>query len=136
MSTVDSSEDDYANTLEAIGRAWRGVPLWRTARTKRSPTKWPLTVALLTLDDINGYRSHERAPVTGTYRGYDIVSMAPPSSGGTHIVQMLNILEGYDVGEMGFGSPRSCPSACRGDEDRICGSLRAHGRPVFDRCTG
>ncbi len=60
---------------------------------------------VLTLDDINGYQVHERAPVTGTYRGFDIVSMAPPSSGGTHIVQILNILEGYDVGKMGFGSP-------------------------------
>jgi gamma-glutamyltranspeptidase/glutathione hydrolase len=45
----------------------------------------------------------ERAPVRGTYRGYDIVSMPPPSSGGVHLIEMLNILEGYDLGKLGRG---------------------------------
>ena len=39
----------------------------------------------------------------GTYRGYDIVSMPPPSSGGVHLIEMLNILEGYDLGKLGRG---------------------------------
>src|SRR5450759_1558038 len=43
------------------------------------------------------------APVRGTYRGYDIVSMPPPSSGGVHLIEMLNILEGYDLGKLGRG---------------------------------
>ena len=46
-------------------------------------------------------------PVDGTYRGYDIFSMPPPSSGGTHIVEILNILEGYPIGELGFGSAKT-----------------------------
>jgi gamma-glutamyltranspeptidase/glutathione hydrolase len=46
----------------------------------------------------------ERAPVRGTYRGYDVVSMPPPSSGGAVLVEMLNILEGYDLAALGFGT--------------------------------
>src|ERR1700732_4720987 len=44
-----------------------------------------------------------REPARGTYRGYDIVSMPPPSSGGVHLIEMLNILEGYDLSKLGRG---------------------------------
>ena len=50
------------------------------------------------------YKATWREPVTGNYRGYDIVTMAPPSSGGVHMIQMLNILENFDVRGMGYGS--------------------------------
>jgi gamma-glutamyltranspeptidase/glutathione hydrolase len=56
---------------------------------------------IMTVDDLKNYRAIERAPVRGTYRGYDIVSMPPPSSGGVHLIEMLNILEGYDVAKLG-----------------------------------
>ncbi|MEX1159183.1 MAG: gamma-glutamyltransferase [Thermomicrobiales bacterium] len=59
---------------------------------------------LITQADLDGYRVHERLPVRGTYRGYEIVSMGPTSSGGTHIIQILNILEGFDITGMGFGT--------------------------------
>ncbi len=59
---------------------------------------------LITRDDLSAYKAIVREPVAGTYRGYDIRSMPPPSSGGTHIVQILNILEGFDVAELGAGS--------------------------------
>lgn len=59
---------------------------------------------LITHADLENYTTVWRAPVHGTYRGYDIWSMGPPSSGGTLIVQMLNMLEPYDVGEMGWGT--------------------------------
>ena len=52
---------------------------------------------VMTADDLKDYRAVERAPVRGTYRGYDIVSMPPPSSGGVELIEMLNILEGYDL---------------------------------------
>jgi gamma-glutamyltranspeptidase/glutathione hydrolase len=58
----------------------------------------------MTLDDLKGYQAVEREPVTGSYRGYAIASMPPPSSGGTHVVQILNVLEGYDLAAMGAGS--------------------------------
>ena len=51
----------------------------------------------MTVDDLKDYRAIERPPIRGTYRGYDIVSMAPPSSGGIALLEMLNILEGYDL---------------------------------------
>ena len=54
--------------------------------------------------DLTGYRSVWREPIRGTYRGHDIISMPPPSSGGVLLVQMLNMLEPYDIGAMGFGS--------------------------------
>jgi gamma-glutamyltranspeptidase/glutathione hydrolase len=52
---------------------------------------------LMTMDDLRGYVAKERAPVRGNYRGYEIISMPPPSSGGAVLVQMLNILEGFDL---------------------------------------
>ncbi|PHR93825.1 MAG: gamma-glutamyltransferase [Robiginitomaculum sp.] len=52
---------------------------------------------LITLEDMKNYKSVTRKSVHGTYRGYEVFSMPPPSSGGVHIVQMMNILEGYDL---------------------------------------
>ena len=56
---------------------------------------------IMTVDDLKNYRALERPVVRGTYRGYDIVSMPPPSSGGVALIEMLNILEGYDLGQLG-----------------------------------
>ena len=55
---------------------------------------------IMTVDDLKNYRAIERVPLRGTYRGYDIVSMPPPSSGGVHLIEMLNILEGYDLAKL------------------------------------
>ena len=54
--------------------------------------------------DLAAYRPVLRMPVRGTYRGHDIVAMAPPSSGGVHLIQILNILEGFDLAKLGAGS--------------------------------
>lgn len=59
---------------------------------------------LITAEDIAGYKAVVREPVRGTYRGYDVISMPPPSSGGVHIIQILNILEGFPIGELGHNS--------------------------------
>ena len=59
---------------------------------------------LMTLDDLKNYRAIERTAVRGTYRGYDIASMPPPSSGGVHLVQILNILEGFPLHDLGAES--------------------------------
>ena len=59
---------------------------------------------LITREDLKNYKAHRRAPVRGTYRGYEIISMPPISSGGTALVQMLNVLEGYDLSKSGFRS--------------------------------
>src|SRR5688500_16221413 len=55
---------------------------------------------LMTLGDLRGYVAKERAPLRGNYRGHEIISMPPPSSGGAVLIQMLNILEGYDLPKM------------------------------------
>ena len=59
---------------------------------------------LITKDDLANYHSVERKAVIGNFRGYEIASMPPPSSGGIHIVQMLNILSGYDLKSDGHNS--------------------------------
>lgn len=62
---------------------------------------------LITKADLAAYKPAIRTPVRGTYRGYEIISMAPPSSGGTHVIEILNILEGYNMTRLGFQTPES-----------------------------
>ncbi len=59
---------------------------------------------LITLEDLANYRVKERLPLRTTYRGYEIISMPPPSSGGAVLMEILNILEGYDLKAMGWAS--------------------------------
>ncbi|MDO5091779.1 MAG: gamma-glutamyltransferase [Cardiobacteriaceae bacterium] len=62
---------------------------------------------LMTLEDLQNYQAIKREPVRGDYRGYEIVSMPPPSSGGIHIIQILNILEGYDLKASGHNTAQT-----------------------------
>lgn len=62
---------------------------------------------VLTMEDLASYEPVVREPVTGTYRGYQIISTPPASSGGTHIVEVLNILENYDIASMGVNTPET-----------------------------
>lgn len=62
---------------------------------------------LVTTDDLAAYKAVEREPVAGTYRGFHVLSMPPPSSGGTHIVQILNLLQRYPLAEWGSDSART-----------------------------
>ncbi|UTW46591.1 gamma-glutamyltransferase [bacterium SCSIO 12696] len=59
---------------------------------------------LITMEDLANFKVAEREVVSTTYRGYDVISMPPTSSGGVHVAQMLNILEHFPIGEMGAGS--------------------------------
>jgi gamma-glutamyltranspeptidase/glutathione hydrolase len=59
---------------------------------------------LMTLEDLRGYVAKERTPVRGSYRGYEIISMPPPSSGGAVLIEMLNILEGFDLAKLDASS--------------------------------
>jgi gamma-glutamyltranspeptidase / glutathione hydrolase len=61
----------------------------------------------MTVQDLKNYKALERAPIKGTYRGHEIISMPPPSSGGIALIEMLNILERYDLKAMGAGSSQS-----------------------------
>jgi gamma-glutamyltranspeptidase/glutathione hydrolase len=62
---------------------------------------------LLTREDLEAYRAVERKPISSTYRGFKIISMPPPSSGGTILIEMLNILEGFDLGQMERFAPKT-----------------------------
>jgi gamma-glutamyltranspeptidase/glutathione hydrolase len=55
---------------------------------------------LMTMEDLHGYVAKEREPLRGNYRGHEIISMPPPSSGGAVLIEMLNILEGFDMSKM------------------------------------
>ena len=59
---------------------------------------------LITEEDLEKYQVAWRKPVQGSYRGYEIISMSPPSSGGTHLLQILNVMSNADIGAMGFAS--------------------------------
>ena len=77
---------------------------------------------LITADDLAGYRALERSPVRGTFNEFEIVSVAPPSSGGVHVLQMLNLLEPYPLQIL---RPQQCgipPPAHREHEIGLCRS--------------
>ena len=76
-------------------------------------------------EDLTGYKTVERQPIRADYRGWEILGPPPPAASGVHIAQMLNILEGYDIAELGFGTARDHPLPRRGAEDRLC---RSRGR--------
>jgi gamma-glutamyltranspeptidase/glutathione hydrolase len=59
---------------------------------------------LITLEDLRNYKAKERVPLEGNYRGYQVITMPPPSSGGIVMLEVLNMLEGYDIRGMGYNS--------------------------------
>jgi gamma-glutamyltranspeptidase/glutathione hydrolase len=96
-------QGDYAEVLREIAREGPGV-LHGGALGRAVADHYARAGGLLSAADLAGYRTVEREVVRGTYRGFEIVGPPPPSSGGVHIVQMLNILEGYDIRALGFGT--------------------------------
>ena len=96
-------QTDLANTLRRIMR--RGADGFYAGKTAQLiANEMAMGDGLISLEDLENYVTVTREPVRGTYHGYDIAAMSPPSSGGVHIVQMLNILEGYDLGADGHNS--------------------------------
>lgn len=96
-------QPDLARTLERIMREGHdGFYRGETARLLADEMR--RAGGLITEEDLARYQAMEREPVTGAYRGYDVISMPPPSSGGVALIEMLNILEGYDLAGMGHMS--------------------------------
>jgi len=62
---------------------------------------------IITLEDLANYQVKIRKPVEGEYRGYKVYSVPPASSGGTHLIEILNILENFDVQKIGFQTPQA-----------------------------
>ncbi len=86
---------------------------------------------IFTLDDLKTYRPVIREPVRGTYRGYDIVSMPLPSSGGTVLLETLNILEGFPLGELQQGSAPSLHLLVEAMKRAYADRARYLGDPAF-----
>jgi gamma-glutamyltranspeptidase/glutathione hydrolase len=96
-------QSDLAATLQAI--AARGASGFYDGEVaERLIAAIRANGGILTRDDLKSYRAEIRTPVRGSYRGLDIVSMPLPSSGGTVLIETLNILEGFDLRGMGAGS--------------------------------
>jgi gamma-glutamyltranspeptidase/glutathione hydrolase len=100
------TQPDLARTLERIANQGpAGFYDGETAALIEKEMK--ANGGLITREDLKNYQAKQRAPIRGTYRGYDIIGMAPPSSGGTSVQLMLNILEGYDLQASGSGSAQT-----------------------------
>lgn len=97
---------DLARTLHAISvkgtdgfyKGWVGKAIVASSQAGKG---------LITQEDLDGYKTRELAPVECDYRGYHVVSAPPPSSGGVVICEMLNILEGYPLKDLGYHSAQA-----------------------------
>src|SRR5690606_10678029 len=96
-------QPDLAATLDRIKKLGaKGFYEGRTAELIAADMK--ANNGLITLEDLKNYKAKERVPLRGTYRGHEIITMPPPSSGGIVMLQVLNMLERYDVKSMGSNS--------------------------------
>jgi gamma-glutamyltranspeptidase / glutathione hydrolase len=98
-------QPDLARTLERI--AEKPDDFYHGALAQELAATLQKGGGLITADDLAHYEVKEREPVRGTYRGYEIISTPPPSSGGTVLIESLNILEGYDLAKMENRSAQS-----------------------------
>lgn len=96
-------QPDLAHTLELIQNNGRDG-FYRGENARRLAEFMAANGGLITEEDLEQYEAVEREPVRGSYRGYEIIGMPPPSSGGVALIEMLNILEGYDLGALGHNT--------------------------------
>lgn len=113
-------QPDLARTLERI--AANPDDFYRGSLAQEIAAAMQKGGGLITADDLAHYEVKEREPVRGTYRGYEVLSAPPPSSGGTVLIESLNILEGYDLGKVENRSAES-----------IHLTVEAFRRAFFDR---
>jgi gamma-glutamyltranspeptidase/glutathione hydrolase len=122
--------DDLAATLDTI--AAKGA-----AGFYEGPVAEKIVAAIhdaggrMSLDDLKNYRAVERDVVRGTYRGHEIVSMPPPSSGGVHIIEILNILEGFPLPEQGLNSAASIHEMAEAEKLAYADRSQYLGDPDF-----
>jgi gamma-glutamyltranspeptidase/glutathione hydrolase len=88
---------------------------------------------LITRDDMKNYAAKKRVPIKGTYRGYEVISMPPISSGGVAVIEMLNILEGYDIAKMGSGSADAIHLMAEAMKRAYADRAHYLGDPEFNR---
>jgi len=98
-------QPDLARTLERI--AEDPDDFYHGALARELAAAMQKGGGLITADDLAHYEVKDREPVRGTYRGYEIISAPPPSSGGTVLIESLNIVEGYDLAKLGDRSAQA-----------------------------
>lgn len=123
-------QPDLANTLETIARDGPAA-FYEGAIADAIATEMQRHGGLIDGDDLAAYRTVTRVPVWGRYLGLDIASMPPPSSGGAHLIQMLNILEGYHLGAFGAGSARGIHLMVEAMRRAYADRSRHVGDPAF-----
>jgi gamma-glutamyltranspeptidase/glutathione hydrolase len=96
-------QKDLAETLQAIAQEGP-FAFYEGPIADRIAAQVRIAGGLMTRHDLAEYRVRERTPVRGSDRGHEVYSMPPPSSGGAHLIQILNILEGFDLRAAGAGS--------------------------------
>ncbi|MFA5180628.1 MAG: gamma-glutamyltransferase [Syntrophales bacterium] len=96
-------QKDLAGTLKAIAKNGPDV-FYKGAIAGLIVKQMQANGGLISGEDLAAYEPLFRTPVRGSYRGYDVISMSPPSAGGVHIIEILNILEGFDLGRSGHNS--------------------------------
>ena len=122
---------DLARTLERIAEHGPdGFYRGETARLIEAEMK--KHGGLITARDLEAYRALRRTPVRGSYRGYGVISMPPISSGGTALIQMLNILEGYDLEASGYGSAETVHLIAEVMRRAFSDRARYLGDPAFN----
>ncbi len=99
-------QPDLADTLQLIQEQGRDG-FYKGSNAKKLADFMRANGGIITEEDLEQYEAVEREPVRGTYRGYEIVSMPPPSSGGVTLIQILNILEGFDLAASGHNSAQT-----------------------------
>jgi gamma-glutamyltranspeptidase/glutathione hydrolase len=97
-------QKDLAETYRLIAAQGQEV-FYQGAIAEAIAKEMQRSGGLINREDLANYRAVVRPPVEGNYRGYEIISMGPPSSGGTQVLELLNILEGYDMARLGLNSP-------------------------------
>ncbi len=97
------TQPDLADTIEAIGRDGESA-FYQGETAAKIVASVRAAGGHMTLGDLKSYSAIEREPVRGTYRGHEIASMPPPSSGGVHVIELLNILEGFPLADLGANS--------------------------------
>lgn len=88
---------------------------------------------LITMADLKAYQAKRRNVIRGTYRGHDVIGMPPPSSGGMAVVQMLNVLEGYDLKANGYGSAKNIHLTTEAMRRAFADRARYIGDPDFEK---
>ena len=125
-------QTDLATTLQAI--ADHGVDGFYDGPVADKLAKGIQAAGgIITRDDLKSYRPVWREPVRGTYRGYDIVSMPLPSSGGTVLIETLDILEGFDLHKMGAQTPASLHVLIEAMKRAYADRARYLGDPAFSK---